>query len=81
MQFLRVGGVAVFPEVFQFAPNVVACCFPFCKFGSDVGFIVKFAAKGFGFFSFIDEMICLCVGFVFVVWACAYAFAFVVVEF
>ena len=57
MQFLSVGGVAVFPEVFQFAPNVVTCCFPLCKFGSDVGLIVKFAAKVFGFLSFADEVL------------------------
>ena len=71
----------MFPKVFQFAPDVVTCCFSLCKFGSDVGFIVKFTAKVFGFLSFADEVLLFRFDFVFIVWVCAYGFAFFVIGF
>ena len=80
MQFLSVKGVAVFPKVLQFAPNVVTCCFSLCDLGSDVRFLVKFTAKVFGFLSFADVVLLFRFG-LFIVWVCAYAFAFFVVKF
>ena len=70
----------MFPKVFQFAPNVVTCSFSLCKFGSDVGFIVKFTAKVIGFPSFADEVLLFRFNCVFIVWVSAFRFAFFVVE-